>query len=133
MNDHAHEAEESPLEVVFDHIHARGRGDADAIEARMHPEVVHQGIDPDWICDGRGPVMERMRRVIQQRHGGVDWLELTERRDRVIAGFGGPRFADDPNFPEPRRFIVFTVRDGLITRMEDYRTREDAFAAVARS
>lgn len=50
---------ESPFEVVFDHLHARGAGDADAVAARLHPDIVQQGSSPSssaadapWCCAG---------------------------------------------------------------------------------
>jgi hypothetical protein len=48
----------------------------------------------------------------------------------VIVGIAGPRFREIP-FLDGEIFIVFTVRDGLIARMDDYRTHEDALEAVA--
>lgn len=63
-------------------------------------------------------------------HGGIEWLELIERNGRVVAGFAGPRFAADPVLTDGRVFIVFTVRDGLITRMDHHRTRAEALEAV---
>jgi hypothetical protein len=32
--------------------------------------------------------------------------------------------------PDGRLFVVFTISDGLITRMDDYRTREAAMKAA---
>lgn len=126
--------DESPLEIIFDHLHARGRGDAAAIAARLHPDVVQQGVEPELVCRGRDVVLERMRNNMGRAHGGIDWLELIQRDDGVVAGLAGSRFADDPMLPDSQLFIVFTVREGMITRIEHFRTRGDALgAAEARS
>jgi hypothetical protein len=59
-------------------------------------------------------------------------FELNAADECVIVGIAGPRFREIP-FLDGEIFIVFTVRDGLIVRMDDYRTREDAFSAVEAS
>lgn len=125
-----HSDAESPLEVVFEHFHARGRGDIDGVAATLHPDVVQQGVEPELVCQGRDPVLQRMRANMKRMHGGVEWLELLERNDRVVAGLAGSRFAGNPLLPDGRLFIVFTVRDGVITRTDDFRTREEAVRAA---
>lgn len=123
-------AEESPFDVVFDHLHARGRGDVDAVAARLAPDIVQQGVEPDLVCRGRDMVLQRISTNMQRTHGGIEWLELVERNGRVIAGFAGPRFEGNPLLPEGRLFIVFTVHGGTITRMDDFRTRDEAMRAA---
>lgn len=125
-----HLDDESPFEVVFDHLHARGRGDVEAVAARLHPGVVQQGVEPELVCHGRDMVLKRISTNMARTHGGMEWLELLERNGRVVAGFGGARFAGNPLLTDRRLFIVFTVRAGLIERMDHFRSREEAVAAA---
>ena len=120
---------DAALEVVFDHLHARRMRDLDALAAGLDPDVVHQGVLPSLVCHGREAVMERVSSSLNGADSGIERLELIAAGDRAIAGIAGPRFREIP-FLDGEIFIVFTVRDGLIARMDDYRTREDALKAV---
>jgi SnoaL-like domain len=120
---------DAALEVVFDHLYARRMRDLDTLTTGLDPGVVHQGVLPSLVCDGREAVLERMRSSLDDGDSGIERLELSAAGDRVIVGIAGPRFREIP-FLDGEIFIVFTVRDGLIARMDDYRTREDALKAV---
>jgi ketosteroid isomerase-like protein len=120
---------DAAMTTVFDHFHARRRRDLDAIEAGLDPDVVHQGVLPDLVCDGRRAVLERMVASLGAGDSGIERLELHAAGEHVIAGIAGPRFREIP-FLEGEIFMVFTLRDGRILRIDDYRTREEAFRAV---
>jgi ketosteroid isomerase-like protein len=120
---------ESELEAVFDHFHARRRRDIGAVAAGLDPRVVHQGVEPDLVCDGRDEVLERVRRSFSRVPSGIDGIELIDAGDSVVVGLSGQQFRDNPLL-EGRLFMVFTVREGVITRIEDYRTREQAMLAA---
>jgi SnoaL-like domain len=120
---------DAALEVVFDHLYARRMRDLDALTRGLDPDVVHQGVLPSLVCNGRDAVIERMRSSFDLGDSGIERLELIAASDRVIVGIAGPRFREIP-FLDGEIFIVFTTRDGLIVRMDDYRTREDARNAV---
>jgi ketosteroid isomerase-like protein len=124
---------DAAMEAVFDHFHARRRRDLVAIEAGLDPDVVHQGVLPDLVCNGRRAVLERMGASLGDSHSdsdsGIERLELNAAGDCVIAGIAGPRFREIP-FLDGEIFMVFTVRNGRILRIDDYRTREEAFRAV---
>jgi ketosteroid isomerase-like protein len=122
------------LEIVFsDWLDALRRGDIDRIAARLDPAVVHEGVRPELVCSGREAVMQRVRRMAQQPPA-VTALELVEVGEHVVlsvraSGVGVP---EDPDASDSRgqATIVFTLRDGQIVRMQDYLTREAAFAAA---
>lgn len=120
---------DAALEVVFDHFNARRLRDLDALAGGLDPEVVHQGVLPSLVCHGRDAVMERVTSSLDGAGWGIERLELIAAGDRAIVGIAGPRFREIP-FLDGEIFIVFTVRDGLIARMDDYRTRQDALDAV---
>ena len=49
---------DAAMTAVFDHFHARRRGDLDAIAAGLDPDVVHQGVIPELVCNGRAAVLD---------------------------------------------------------------------------
>lgn len=117
------------METVFDYFHARRRGDLDAVAAGLDADVVHQGVLPELMCNGRAAVLERTRASIAGGESGIERLELHSAGDSVVVGIAGPRFREIP-FLDGEIFMVFTTRGGLILRIDDYRTREEAFRAV---
>ena len=120
---------DAAMETVFDHFHARRRRDLDAIAAGLDPDVVHQGVRPELVCNGRGAVLERIEASFETVDTGVERLELNAAGESVIVGIAGPRFREIP-FLDGEVFMVFSVRDGQILRIDDYRTREQAVRAV---
>jgi hypothetical protein len=120
---------DAALQTVFDHLYARRQRDLDALAAGLDPEVVHQGVVPSLVCDGRDEVIERIRSSFAQDDSGIEKIELIGVGDQVIVGIAGPRFREIP-FLNGEIFMVFTLRGGRIARIDDYRTREDAFRAT---
>jgi ketosteroid isomerase-like protein len=120
---------DASMEVVFDYFHARRRRDLEAVTAGLDPDVVHQGVMPELVCTGREAVVDRIRASLGNGDSGIERLELHAAGDSVVAGIAGPRFREIP-FLNGEIFMVFTVRDGRILRIDDYRTREEAFQAV---
>jgi len=119
------------MEVVFDHLSALRRRDIAAVASLLDPAVVHQGFSEELICDGRDAVLANVRNGMRREHLGIEHLELVDAGDRVIAGFAGPNFRGRPGVGERGQvFIVFTIRDGLIARMDDYLTRDAALRAA---
>jgi hypothetical protein len=121
----------SNLEIVFDHLHDRAAGDIESLTASFDPDVVHQGVSEELVCTGREAVLERIR-IADARGGnhGLDRVELIAAGDRVVVGFAGPRFLQVPQLKGGQLFIVFTLGDGRIVRMDDHRTRAEALAAA---
>jgi len=123
---------DAAMTTVFDHFHARRRRDVDAVAASLDPDVVHQGVLPELVCNGRSAVVDRMRASLDGGDSGIEHLELNEAGESVVVGIAGPRFREIP-FLNGEIFMVFNVRDGRIVRIDDYRTREEAFGAVEAS
>jgi SnoaL-like domain len=120
---------DAALQRVFDHLYARRRGDIQALTAGLDLDVVHQGVVPSLVCSGREAVVERMQSSLEQVESGIEKLELIAAGERVIVGVAGPRFREVP-FLDGEIFMLFTLRDGLIVRIDDYRSREDAIRAA---
>ena len=117
------------METVFDHFHARRRGDMEAVAAGLDPGVIHQGVLPSLVCNGRDAVLKRVEASSAGGDRGIERLELHAAGDSVVVGVAGPRFREIP-FLDGEIFMVFTTQDGLILRIDDYRTREEAFRAA---
>ena len=119
------------LEVVFDHLHARRMRDLVQLESQLDPDVVHQGVQPDLVCNNRDEVLANVQRGFARDDFGVDRLELMDAGDRVIVGLAGPRFSEVPWAPlNGQIYVVYTLRDGHIVRMDDYLSRGEAMAAA---
>lgn len=120
---------DASMETVFDHFHARRRHDLDALASGLDPRVIHQGVMPELVCNGRDAVLDRMRASLGNGDHGIERLELHAAGDSVVVGIAGPRFREIP-FLNGEIFMVFTVQDGRILRIDDYRTRAEAFRAA---
>lgn len=121
------------IEIIFtDYLDAIRRGDMDTVAARLAPEVTHHGVRADLVCPDRTSVLAAMRRRSLELPD-VEALELVAAGDRVVLsvraeGIGPPVRDEDP--PRGQASIVFTLRDGLITAMQDYASRAEALAAA---
>ena len=87
------------LEVVFDHLHARRMRDLALLESQLAPNVVHQGVLPELVCNNRDEVLANVQRGFARDDFGVDRLELIDAADRVVVGLAGPRFREVPWAP----------------------------------
>src|SRR6266511_3481314 len=92
--------------VMIDFFGLVRRGDFDAAEALLDPDVTWQGLREDWVCHGPEAVMQTFRRGLERR--------------REVEG--------EPL--ERQIFNIFTLREGRIIRIDDYRRRSEAFAAA---
>ncbi len=123
---------DAALEIVFDHFYARRRRDIAALTDGLDPEVVHQGVFSELVCNGRVAVVERVSASFDEDDRGIERLAFLAAGDQVIVNIAGPRFREIP-FLDGEIFMLFTLRDGRIARIDDFRTLGDArLAAEAR-
>jgi len=122
------------IEIIFvDWLDAIRRGDLAQIAARLAPDVTHQGVRADLLCSSRDAVLDNVR-ARARRAPEVEALEIIGSGDHVVLairspGLGVADHEDDP-VPRGKAFVVFTLRHGMIIRMQDYRTRAEALAAA---
>jgi ketosteroid isomerase-like protein len=136
MSGVAVDGRESNLEIIFvDWLDALRRHDLDRLSARLAPDVQHEGVRSDRVCLGRDAVLERLRARGAQLPR-VSAIELIEAGDHVVMSVRAPTVGAPVEDHGPQRgqaTIVFTLRDGLIVRMQDYLGRADALAAIDRT
>jgi ketosteroid isomerase-like protein/catechol 2,3-dioxygenase-like lactoylglutathione lyase family enzyme len=105
-------------------------GDLDAIARHLHPDVVWHGVRADLSCPDRAAVLENLA-ASAERLPEVSGLELAAAGDQVLLGVRSDDLVEVAGeILESAIYNVFTVSDGLIVRIEDFRTREDAVAAM---
>jgi ketosteroid isomerase-like protein len=122
---------EANLELVFDHLYARRSRDLARLESQLDPNVVHQGVLPELVCNDRDEVLANVQRGFARTDFGVDRLEMIDAGDRVVVGLAGPRFREVPGAPiNGQIYMVYTLREGRIVRMDDFLSRSEAMEAA---
>jgi ketosteroid isomerase-like protein len=117
--------------VMIDFFGALARADFEAAAELLDPDVTWQGVREDLVCHGREEVVDTFRWGLDERRE-IDALEFICGRDRVVVGVRGPTLAEVAGEPlEGQIFNVFTLRDGRIIRIDDYRRRSQALAAAS--
>ena len=106
------------------------RRDFETLGRHLHPDVVWQGMHPDYTCDGRDEVLAFFDRG-DDPETAVDRLDLIATDDHVVVGARSPGLEAIGEVPVGGQvFIVFTLRDGLIVRIDDHRDRAAALRAA---
>jgi ketosteroid isomerase-like protein len=122
----------SNLGVVLDGwIDALRHNDLEAMKRHLHPDVVWHGVREGLLCPDREHVLENIR-----ADGGklpeVSAIELSSDGDQVLFGVRSADLTEVGGEPlHGEIYNVFTIREGLIVRMQDFKTREQALAAMA--
>lgn len=127
-------AAQSNIEIIFaDWLDAMRRGDLETMASRLAPDVVHQGVKPEWICRNRQEVIDMVGQLVG-RVPPVEAIELVAAGDHVVmsvrgAGIGPPVDGDEDE-ARGQATIVYTLVDGKIVRMHDYLHRAEALEAA---
>ena len=104
--------------------------DLDPTEQLMAPEVFWQGIREDFVCVGREEVMKLLRQQ-QREEYGVEALERVATEEEGGAGGAQHPVAGGGGVPLGSGTLqVFTLRDGVIVRVDEYELRAEALAAA---
>ena len=111
-------------------LDALRRHDLAAVERRMAPDVFWQGIREDFVCEDREEAMELLREQQREEHG-VEALELVATEEKVMLGVRSTQLQEVGGVPLGGQiFQVFTLRDGIIVRVDEYERRSEALAAA---
>jgi hypothetical protein len=116
--------------ILADWLDALRRHDFGAMARRMAPDVFWQGIREDLVCEDRSEAMEMLRQQQREDHG-VEALELVGTEEKVVLGVRSTQLREVGGVPLGGQiFQVFTVREGIIARVDEYERRGDALAAA---
>jgi ketosteroid isomerase-like protein len=124
-------SEHDNLVLVFTAwLDALRRGDLDTLGAHLAPDVVWQGLRPDLRCNDREEVVATV--AAQLDLPAVEALELrVAGGDQVVLGVVSPDLVEVAGEPLPGQvWEVFTIRDGAILRIDEYKTRPEAVRAA---
>ncbi len=116
--------------VIFDYLGALREGDQEAVRAVLDPNVSWQGLRQEWVCHGPDEVIETLMKGLRLRRD-VLALEFVRAGSRLVMGVRGPSFDEVGGEPLGGQiFNVFTLSNGRIVSIEDYRLREEALNAA---
>jgi ketosteroid isomerase-like protein len=120
--------------LVRDTWSAVARGDLDAMEAALAPDAQWRAVeDGPWNCHSRAEILEVMRgNLARGLDGEID--EVLSAGDRTVVAFR-PQRSWQGSWPLDGgiRYVVLTVRDGLIGEMKGCADRAAAlqYAGIA--
>jgi ketosteroid isomerase-like protein len=114
--------------VMIDFFGALRRGDFQAAAEQLDPDVSWRGLREEWVCHGRQEVLDTFRWGLEQRRE-IDALEFTRSGEQVVLGARG-RNIGPAEEPLGQIFNVFTLREGRIVGIDDYRGRREALTAA---
>ena len=122
--------EENIKTILADWLDALRRHDLDAVERRIDPEVLWQGVREDFVCENRDEAMEMLREQQREEHG-VEALELIATEEKVVLGVRSTQLQKIGGVPLGGQiFQVFTLREGVIVRVDECERRGDALVAA---
>jgi catechol 2,3-dioxygenase-like lactoylglutathione lyase family enzyme len=117
--------------ILFGWIDALRGGDPERIAPHLADDMVWHGLRSDLVCPNRDAVLDNIRSGGQHRRS-VSGLEvaavdaehmlLTVRLPGVTELYGEPINGE--------LFSVFTLRDGLIVGIDEFKTRDEALDSV---
>jgi ketosteroid isomerase-like protein len=110
-------------------LDALRRDDRKTLLESLEPEVVWQGLKPDWVCRGPEAVVDVFS---QHRDAGreVESLELIGAEGHAILHARGPGVREIEIELEDGIYNVFAISDGSVTRIDDFADRAAAFTAA---
>jgi len=115
---------------IFDYLGALREVDQEAVLAVLDPNVSWQGLRQEWVCHGPDEVVETLMEGLRLRRD-VLALEFVRAGSRLVMGVRGPSFDEVGGEPLGGQiFNVFTLSNGRIVSIEDYRLREEALNAA---
>jgi ketosteroid isomerase-like protein len=114
--------------VMIDFFGALRRGDFEAAARLLDRDVSWHGLSEEWVCHTREEVIDTFRWALEQRRE-IDALEFTRGGDQVVLGARGQNIGPLEEQLD-QIFNVFTLRDGRIVRIDDYRGRREALASA---
>jgi hypothetical protein len=117
--------------ILFGWIDALRRSDPERIAPHLADDMVWQGLRSDLVCPNRDAVLDNIRSGGQHRRrvSGVEVAAVDD--EHVLLAVRLPGVTE--LYGEPiggELFSVFTLRGGVIVRIDEFKTRDEALDAV---
>lgn len=104
--------------------------DTGTIAQHLHDDVFWQGVHPDYHRSGRDEVLAQVADE-QDPPSGIHRLELTATGEHVLVSVAAAELDKIGKVDAGGQvFLVFTIRDGKIARIDDRLTRAEALAVA---
>lgn len=113
--------------ILFGWVDALRRRDPDLIADRLAPDTVWQGLRRDLVCPNRTAVLDNIAAggPARERVTGIEVAAVDEHR--VLLGVQLPGVTEFfGESLEGEMFDVFTINEGIIVRIDEFKTRDDA-------
>jgi ketosteroid isomerase-like protein len=121
-------------EFVREMWQAWSSGNFDAIEAAFAPDARWRAVeDGPWNCENRGQILNVIRQNRERRGAPEGQVEgIVDVGDRIVVAFR-PANPTPDGWPldDGVRYVVLTIRDGLVTEMKGCASRQVAFDYAA--
>jgi ketosteroid isomerase-like protein len=106
------------------------RRDLQTLERHLHPDVFWQGVHPDYQCTDRRHLLDVVAHELEPP-SGIQRLELSGNDDHVVVGIQSDQLDKIGDVEVGGQvFLVFTLRDGRIARIDDHLARAGALEAA---
>ena len=117
------------IEFLIAWLDALRRDDRRTLLASLEPEVVWQGLKPDWVCHGPEAVVDVFS---QHRDAGrdVESIELIGAERHAVLHACGPGVREIEIELEDGIYNVFAMSNGRVTRIDDFTDRAAAFSTA---
>jgi catechol 2,3-dioxygenase-like lactoylglutathione lyase family enzyme len=115
--------------ILFGWVDALRRRDPDRIADRLAPDIVWQGLRRDLVCPNRTAVLHNITAggPLRERATGIEVTAVDDHR--VLLGVQLPGVTEFfGETLEGEMFDVFTINEGVIVRIDEFKTRDDALA-----
>ena len=112
--------------IVIDLIGSLRSGDDKPARSVLAPNVVWQGLRPEWRCEGATAVLDGLREGLANRRD-ISGIEVLRGENSVIFGSQGSSL--DAIDDEPlggQIYNVYTFADERVIRIQDVLTRAEA-------
>ena len=118
------------IEFIVGWLDALRRDDREALLATLDPGIVWQGLKEEWVCTGPDEVISVFT-IQRDAARELDALELIGAEGHAILHARGAGLLEIEL--DDGIYNVFAIKEGSITRIDDYAERRRALAAAGLS
>ena len=121
---------ERDLALAQEGLDAWRRGDFAAVEAMLAPDATWRWWEPgEWDCANRDDILRTLRERYEQGFGRAE-MEFVDGGPGAVIVVSHPSEVGGPEWPDEAA-TVLSFDGEKVVAMQDYRTRDEALAAVA--